>query len=60
MVYVGDDETDEEVFRALGPRDVTVRVGPGRRRRTYRLADPSEVVALLSVAPADPCSHTLA
>ena len=57
VLYVGDDETDEEVFRALGPpATLTVRVGPGESAATYRLADPSEVVALLGGISADSCS----
>lgn len=27
-VFVGDDRTDEEAFRTLGPRGLTVRIGP--------------------------------
>lgn len=49
VVYLGDDETDEDVFRVLGPPHITVRVGPGESAAVYRLADPGEVVALLSV-----------
>ena len=54
VVYVGDDETDEEVFRALGPpRRSPCASGPGESAATYRLADPSEVVALLRGISAD-------
>lgn len=49
VLYLGDDETDEDVFQALGPPHLTVRVGPGESAAAYRLADPGEVVALLSV-----------
>jgi len=48
VVYVGDDDTDEEVFRAFGPPHVTVRVGPGETAAAYRVADPLEVVELLA------------
>ena len=47
MAFVGDDLTDEEVFRAAGPRDVTVRVGGGQTEAAYRLADPEAVLAML-------------
>jgi trehalose 6-phosphate phosphatase len=47
VTYVGDDETDEEVFRALASPNVTVRVGPGETAAQHRLADPAEVVDLL-------------
>ena len=29
-LYLGDDVTDEDAFRALGPDDVTVKIGDGR------------------------------
>ncbi len=29
-VYIGDDRTDEDAFRALGDRGLTIRVGSGR------------------------------
>ncbi len=47
VVYVGDDETDEEAFATLGPEDVTVRVGPGETVARHRVADPATVVELL-------------
>ena len=47
MAFVGDDLTDEEVFRAAGPSDVTVRVGGGQTEAAYRLADPEAVLAML-------------
>lgn len=47
LAFVGDDLTDEEVFRACGPHDITVRVGAGNTAARYRLADPVAVVAML-------------
>ncbi len=47
VVFAGDDETDEDVFRAATPSDVTVRVGPGETAARYRAADPAEVIDLL-------------
>jgi trehalose 6-phosphate phosphatase len=46
-VYLGDDRTDEDAFRALGAGDVTVKVGEGETSARYRIADPATVVVLL-------------
>ncbi|MGY1602052.1 trehalose-phosphatase [Geodermatophilus sp. SYSU D00815] len=46
-VYLGDDVTDEDGFRALGPDDVPVKVGEGPTAARHRVADPAAVVALL-------------
>ncbi|MCZ2858880.1 trehalose-phosphatase [Blastococcus sp. VKM Ac-2987] len=46
-VYLGDDVTDEDGFRALGPDDVTVKVGEGETAARYRVADPEAAVGLL-------------
>ena len=45
VIYVGDDETDEDVFRSLGTNDLGVRVGPeGVPTHTdYRLDGTAEV-----------------
>ncbi len=48
VVFLGDDHTDEDVFAALDPHDVAVRVGPGASRARYRLPDPAAVVAFLT------------
>jgi len=44
-VYVGDDETDEDAFRALADKGIGVVVGEEHRptRARYALADPDEV-----------------
>ncbi|MCU1346068.1 MAG: HAD-superfamily hydrolase, subfamily [Acidimicrobiia bacterium] len=47
VVYLGDDVTDEEVFRALGPDDVGVKVGPGATAAAVRTADPAAALAWL-------------
>src|SRR3712207_4421977 len=46
-IYLGDDVTDEDGFRALGPDDVTVKVGPGDTGARYRIGDLGDVVGLL-------------
>jgi trehalose 6-phosphate phosphatase len=46
-VYLGDDRTDEDAFRALSPDDLTVKVGEGETAARYRVADPAAVVVLL-------------
>ena len=53
-LYVGDDETDEDAFRAL-PSAVTARVGDRdvKTAARYRLADPAEVYRLLEALFAD-------
>lgn len=46
-IYLGDDVTDEDGFRALGPADVTVKVGPGDTAARHRVPDLDAVLALL-------------
>jgi trehalose 6-phosphate phosphatase len=46
-IYLGDDVTDEDAFRALGPDDVTVKIGDGATAARYRAADPAGALAVL-------------
>ena len=46
-VYLGDDVTDEDGFRALEPDDVTIKVGAGDTAARYRVADVPGAVAVL-------------
>ncbi|SFF63593.1 trehalose-phosphatase [Blastococcus tunisiensis] len=46
-LYLGDDVTDEDAFRALGPADVTVKVGDGQTDARHRVADTTEALAVL-------------
>jgi trehalose 6-phosphate synthase/phosphatase len=47
ILAIGDDRTDEDLFRALPPGAITVRVGPGASRAGHRIDGPDEVRALL-------------
>ena len=48
-IYIGDDETDEDAFRALAGRGVGVRVmeEPAETAATWSLHDPEEATAFL-------------
>jgi trehalose 6-phosphate phosphatase len=46
-LYLGDDRTDEDGFRALGEDDVTVKIGDGDTAARYRVADPAGALTLL-------------
>ena len=51
IIYIGDDLTDEDAFRALPNQGVGIVVADGATRLTraqYRLADPKEVCAFLA------------
>ena len=47
VVFAGDDQTDEDVFRAAEATDVTVHVGPGETAARFRVADITDVIELL-------------
>ncbi|ADV68410.1 trehalose-phosphatase [Deinococcus maricopensis] len=48
-VFIGDDVTDEEGFKALREMNgTTIKVGEGETKAAYRLSDPARVVALLA------------
>jgi trehalose 6-phosphate phosphatase len=46
-LYLGDDVTDEDGFRALADDDVTIKVGDGPTAARHRVADPVAVVEVL-------------
>ena len=48
IVFVGDDETDEDVFTRLGVDDLGVKVGEGESAATARVADTVAVQLLLA------------
>jgi trehalose 6-phosphate synthase/phosphatase len=47
FVAIGDDRTDEDMFAALPPGGVAIRVGAGDSAAPYRLDSPTAVRALL-------------
>ncbi len=47
VLYLGDDVTDEDAFRALGADDVTVKIGDGVTVAHHRVPDPAAAVAML-------------
>ena len=46
-LYLGDDVTDEDAFRALGPDDVAVKIGDGETAAQYRVPDTAGALAVL-------------
>jgi trehalose 6-phosphate phosphatase len=46
-MYLGDDRTDEDGFRALDADDVTVKVGDGETAARHRVDDPAAALAVL-------------
>ena len=46
-LYLGDDVTDEDGFRALGADDVTVKVGDGETAARFRVPDTAGALAVL-------------
>jgi trehalose 6-phosphate synthase/phosphatase len=47
VLAIGDDRTDEDLFAALHPDAITIRVGPGATRARFRLDSVASVRALL-------------
>jgi trehalose 6-phosphate synthase/phosphatase len=47
IVAIGDDRTDEDLFNALPPEAITIRVGPGPTRARFRLDGVAGVRQLL-------------
>jgi trehalose 6-phosphate phosphatase len=46
-MYLGDDVTDEDGFRALHPDGVTVKIGEGPTDARFRVPDPAAAIAVL-------------
>ena len=47
VLAIGDDRTDEDLFGAVPPEAISIRIGPGPTRARYRLESVSAVRALL-------------
>ena len=47
VLAIGDDRTDEDLFAALPPDAITIRVGPGQTQARFRLENVAAVRALL-------------
>ncbi|MFS6529042.1 trehalose-phosphatase [Microbacterium aurugineum] len=47
ILFAGDDVTDEDAMRVLGPGDLGVRVGPGESAATLRVDTPQQIAELL-------------
>lgn len=47
ILFAGDDATDEDALRVLGPDDLGVRVGPGPTVAALRVPNPQQIAALL-------------
>ncbi len=48
VMAAGDDKTDEDMFRALAERAVTIKIGPGHTAAQYNLSNQQEVLELLN------------
>ena len=48
IMAVGDDKTDEDMFRALSDEAVTIKIGPGHTVAQYNLSNQMEVIDLLN------------
>jgi trehalose 6-phosphate synthase/phosphatase len=48
VLAVGDDTTDEDMFRALGDKAVTIKIGTGNTAAKFSLTNQSEVIQLLN------------
>lgn len=48
VLVIGDDKTDEDMFKALAGQATTIKVGPGHSAAQYSLAHHGEVIRMLS------------
>ena len=47
LMAIGDDKTDEDMFRALADKGVTIKVGPGHTHAKFNLPGQGDVVNFL-------------
>jgi trehalose 6-phosphate phosphatase len=48
VIFAGDDVTDEDAIRSLGPEDLGIRVGAGETAASVRVGNIEELAAVLS------------
>jgi trehalose 6-phosphate synthase/phosphatase len=48
IMAIGDDKTDEDMFRVLSGNAYTIKVGPGHTSAKFHLSDQQEVLRLLA------------
>ncbi|MEO5600941.1 MAG: bifunctional alpha,alpha-trehalose-phosphate synthase (UDP-forming)/trehalose-phosphatase [Cyclobacteriaceae bacterium] len=48
IMAVGDDKTDEDMFKALADKAVTIKIGAGHTAAQYNLSNQQEVIHLLN------------
>lgn len=48
VAFLGDDRADEAAFAGLAAGDVGVKIGPGPTAARWRVADPTDTVAILA------------
>ena len=49
VLFLGDDVTDEDVFKVLGTDDLGIKVGEGDTAASERIADPESAAAVLAM-----------
>lgn len=47
VLVVGDDKTDEDMFRSLADKALTIKVGPGHSIAQYSVANQRDIIKLL-------------
>lgn len=47
ILVVGDDKTDEDMFRSLADKALTIKVGPGHSVARYSVANQQDIIKLL-------------
>ena len=48
VLVVGDDKTDEDMFRSLADKALTIKVGPGHSVAKYSVANQQDIIRLLN------------
>lgn len=59
IMAIGDDKTDEDMFRALADKAITIKIGSGHTLAKYSLATQAEVIQLLNELVADASGPSL-